>query len=160
MTQLFLDVDGVLADFDGGVVRLTGLTPEQLEAQRGRGGFWKALARAEGFYANLDPLPGAEDMVEQLRHLKPILLTGLPLGKWAAPQKRKWAQRHFPDLKIVTCMARDKWRYARPGDVLVDDREKARNPWVEQGKGRFVLHRSPETTLEELSWIFPSVSAP
>lgn len=158
MTQLFLDVDGVLADFDGGVVRITGLPPEELEKQRGRGGFWKALARAEGFYANLDPLPGAPQMVEQLRHLEPILLTGLPLGKWAAPQKRKWAKQHFPDLKIVTCMARDKWRYARPGDVLVDDREKARNPWVEKGKGRFVLHRSPETTLEELSWIFPSVS--
>ena len=160
MSQLFLDVDGVLADFDGGVVRLTGLTPEQLEEQRGRGGFWKALARAEGFYAHLDLLPGAAELVERVRHLDPVMLTGLPLGKWAAPQKRDWAQRHFPDLKIITCMAADKWRHARPGDVLVDDREKARNPWIEKAKGRFVLHRSPEETLEELSWIYPSVSAP
>ena len=154
MTQLYLDVDGVLADFDGGVQRLTGMTPDQLEAARGRGGFWKALARADGFYANLDVLPGAAEMVDTVRHLKPIMLTGLPLGKWAAPQKRIWAESHFPDLKIITCMAADKWRYARPGDVLVDDREKARNPWIDKGKGRFVLHRSPEATLEELSWIF------
>lgn len=157
MTQLYLDVDGVLADFDGGVVRLTGHTPDQLEAQRGKGGFWKALARADGFYANLDLLPGAASMVDQVRHLDPILLTGLPMGKWAAPQKRIWAERHFPELKIITCMARDKWRYARPGDVLVDDREKARGPWVEKAEGRFVLHTSPETTLEELRWIYPSL---
>lgn len=158
MTQLFLDVDGVLADFDGGVVRLTGLTPEQLEEQRGRGGFWKALARAEGFYANLDPLPGAPEMVEQVRHLKPILLTGLPLGKWAAPQKERWAARHFPGVPIITTMARNKHLHMEKGDVLVDDRENHRHLWENAG-GIFVHHRSAEDTLRKLAKIYPSVAA-
>lgn len=155
MRQLYLDVDGVLADFDGGVRRATGLSPEALQKQRGLGGFWKALARTEGFYADLDLLPGAAEMVDRVRHLSPILLTGLPMGNWAAPQKEIWAARHFPDLKLITCMARDKWCHAKPGDVLVDDRIKARAPWEEKASGVFIHHRSPDETLEELGKYFP-----
>ena len=152
--RLFLDCDGVLADFDGGVRRLSGLDPDALTERDGRGGFWKRLARADGFYEHLDPLPGAKEMVARLRHLDPTILTGMPIGKWAEPQKRAWAKKHFPDLDVITCMARDKWTFANSGDVLVDDREHAREPWVTKGKGRFVLHRSPETTLAELSKFF------
>ena len=152
--RLFLDCDGVLADFDGGVRRISGLGPDALTKKVGRGGFWKTLARAEGFYEHLDPLPGAEEMVAAVRHLSPVILTGLPMGKWAEPQKRAWATKHFPDLEVITCMARDKWTFASPGDVLVDDREHAREPWVTKGKGRFVLHRSPEATLAELKEMF------
>ena len=150
---LYLDCDGVLADFDGGVQRLSGLSPDQLTDRDGVGGFWKRLARAEGFYEHLDPLPGAHQMVDAVRHLDPVILTGLPLGKWAEPQKRAWARRHFPDLRVITCMARDKHTYASPGDVLVDDREKARQPWEKAG-GLFILHRSPQASLVELAEIF------
>ena len=153
--RLFLDCDGVLADFDGGVRALSGLSAAELTERDGRGGFWKALARHDNFYGCLEPLPGAKAMVEKLRHLDPVILTGLPLGNWAAPQKRAWAEEHFPDLDIITCMARDKWTYADPGDVLVDDREHARAPWVENGKGTFILHRTPEETLDALAEFFP-----
>lgn len=150
---LYLDCDGVLADFDGGVVRLSGMNAEALTDRLGVGGFWRELAKADGFYEHLDPLPGALAMVEAVRHLDPVILTGLPLGKWAEPQKRAWAKRHFPDLRVITCMARDKWRYATPGDVLVDDREKARQPWEKAG-GLFVLHEDPESSLVTLSEIY------
>ncbi|WP_265570257.1 5' nucleotidase, NT5C type [Sphingomicrobium nitratireducens] len=152
--KLFLDCDGVLADFDGGVERLTGLSPHALQEERGVGGFWKALARADGFYEHLDPLPGAMEMVDRVAHLDPVILTGLPIGKWAEPQKRAWAKRHFPRLEVITCMARDKWRYGSPGDVLVDDREKQRASWEEQASGLFILHRSVEDSLDQLSEIF------
>ncbi|MCM8557321.1 5' nucleotidase, NT5C type [Sphingomicrobium sediminis] len=152
--RLFLDCDGVLADFDGGVRKLTGLSPDALEAERGKGGFWKALARADAFYADLDPLPGALDMVEAVRHLEPTILTGLPMGNWARRQKLAWRDRHLPGIPMITCMARDKWKYAEAGDVLVDDRKTARAPWKEKGRGRFILHKAPETTLLELGKYF------
>ncbi|MEN3971763.1 hypothetical protein WJS89_03685 [Sphingomicrobium sp. XHP0235] len=152
--RLFLDCDGVLADFDGGVRHLTGLDPDAYTKKAGRGGFWKTLARADGFYEHLDPLPGAAELVDAVRHLEPTILTGLPMGKWAEPQKRAWAKKHFPDLAVITCMARDKWRYAEPGDVLVDDREKQRATWENEGQGRFILHTSPATTLKALGEIY------
>ena len=42
--HLFLDCDGVLADFDTGARLLFGMSPKSFEARHGRGEFWKRLA--------------------------------------------------------------------------------------------------------------------
>jgi len=95
------------------------------------------------------------DAVEQLR---PTILTGLPLGNWAAPQKLRWAAAHFPGVPIITCMARDKYRHMEKGDVLVDDREDHRARWEDAG-GIFVHHVTARQSLSELEKIYPSLRA-
>jgi hypothetical protein len=70
------------------------------------------------------------ELFEAVRHLDPIILTGLPRGNWAAPQKVRWAAEHFPDTRIITCLAADKRRHAREGDILVDDTLKYRDLWT------------------------------
>ena len=157
--RLFLDADGVLADFDRGVRELLGMTPKAFIARHGQGLFWKRLAKAENFYGSLPQLPDARLLFDSVKHLKPTILTGLPLGEWAAPQKVKWAAQHFPGVPIVTCMARDKHKHMKPGDVLVDDREKHR-PAYEDAGVVFVHHRNAEDSLRQLAKIFPSVKAP
>jgi hypothetical protein len=67
-----------------------------------------------------------------VKHLDPIILTGLPRGNWAADQKMRWTAKHFPGVRMITCMARDKRNHAREGDVLVDDMEKYRHLWSRQ----------------------------
>jgi hypothetical protein len=154
--RLFLDADGVLADFDEGARRLLGVTLREYERKHGRGGFWKRLAEAKNFYGSLPEMPDARLLFEGVKHLKPTILTGLPLGKWAAPQKVGWAAEHFPGVPIITCMARDKHKHMHPGDVLVDDRENHRAAYEEAGV-LFVHHRSAEDSLRQLAVIFPSV---
>lgn len=156
MPHLYLDCDGVLADFDGGVRGLTGMSATDYQARRGVGGFWKKLASAPDFYAKLDPLPDAKRLVDALRHLAPTILTGLPMGKWAEPQKRAWAERHFPGLPVITCFARDKHRHAATGDVLVDDSLRLAAAWEEIG-GIFVHHENAERSLTALRLIFSSI---
>jgi len=154
--HLFLDCDGVLADFDAGAIKVLGATPAAFEARHGRGEFWKRLARAPDFYGSLSEMPDAQRLFRAVKHLKPTILTGLPLGKWAAPQKERWAARHFPGVPIITTMARDKHLHMERGDVLVDDRENHRALWENAG-GIFVHHKDAETSLRELNRIFPSI---
>ena len=156
--HLFLDCDGVLADFDAGAMKLLGMTPASFEARHGRGEFWKRLARHGNFYGELPEMPDAQRLFEAVKHLRPTILTGLPLGKWAAPQKERWAAQHFPDVPIITTMAREKHLHMEPGDVLVDDRENHRKLWEDAG-GIFVHHTSAADSLRQLAKIFPSVSA-
>ena len=156
--RLFLDADGVLADFDQAARRLLGLKPKEFIAKHGRGTFWKRLANAKNFYGTLPEMPDARLLFEAVKHLKPTILTGLPLGRWAAPQKVEWAAEHFPGVPIITCMAADKHKHMRPGDVLVDDREKHRETYEAAGIV-FVHHKSAEDSLRQLTKIFPSVRA-
>jgi 5' nucleotidase, deoxy (Pyrimidine), cytosolic type C protein (NT5C) len=157
--RLFLDADGVLADFDEGARRLLGMSPREYERKHGRGAFWKRLAQAKDFYGALPKMPDADVLFDAVKHLRPTILTGLPLGNWAAPQKVHWAARHFPGVPIITCMARDKHKHMRAGDVLVDDRENHRSAYEAAGVV-FVHHKSAADSIRQLAKIFESVRAP
>ena len=154
--HLFLDCDGVLADFDAGVKDLLGMDAGRFEARHGRGEFWKRLARHGNIYGDLEEMPDAQLLFQAVKHLKPTILTGLPLGKWAAPQKERWAAKHFPGVPIITTMARQKHLHMDPGDVLVDDRENHRKLWEDAG-GIFIHHKSAELSLRALAKVYPSV---
>jgi hypothetical protein len=154
MRQLYLDCDGVLADFDKGATAVLGLPPRAYEKRHGLGRFWQKLAQAPDFYFGLPLMPDALELFEAVRHLHPIILTGLPRGNWAADQKVRWAAQYFPGTRIITTMARDKRDHAREGDVLVDDQEKHRHLWEGAG-GIFVHHRSARQTLAALRELFP-----
>jgi hypothetical protein len=154
--HLFLDCDGVLADFDTGVRDLLGMDANRFESKHGRGEFWKRLARHGNFYGDLKEMPDAQILFQAVKHLKPTILTGLPLGKWAAPQKERWAAKHFPGVPIITTMARQKHLHMEQGDVLVDDRENHRKLWEDAG-GIFIHHKSAELSLRALAKIYPSV---
>jgi hypothetical protein len=144
--QLFLDLDGVLADFDRGVREITGRQPEELPLKT----MWAALARAPRFFETLAFMEDAEALWRFCEPHKPTILTGLPHGTWAPEQKTRWVARmlgaHVP---IITCMSREKPRWSRPGHVLVDDRGSARQGWEAKG-GIFVHHVSAERSIATL----------
>ncbi|HEY7808804.1 MAG TPA: hypothetical protein VIA98_00310 [Allosphingosinicella sp.] len=147
--QLFLDCDGVLADFDKGATAILGMPPKAFEKRHGIGRFWAKLASAPDFYFSLPLLPGATELFEAVKHLDPIILTGLPRGNWAADQKVRWAAQHFPGTRIITTMARDKRNHGKLGDILVDDMLKHAALWEEMG-GIFIHHKEVGQTLEQL----------
>jgi hypothetical protein len=151
--QLFLDCDGVLADFDRGAVEHLGLPPRDFQDRHGPGRFWGRLAKHPDFYGTLPLMPDAMELFDAVRHLDPVILTGLPRGNWAADQKVRWAARHFPGTRIITTMAVDKRKHAKEGDVLVDDQERHRHLWEEAG-GIFIVHRSAAESIEALRAYF------
>lgn len=144
--RLFLDLDGVLADFDRGVEAVTGRRPEALRVPE----MWRALSRAPAFFETLHWMHDAERLWRFCAPHAPTILTGLPLGAWAPEQKRRWVARmlgaHVP---VITCMSRDKPRHAGPGRVLVDDRAAARAGWEAAG-GVFVHHTGADASIAAL----------
>ncbi|WP_100259167.1 HAD family hydrolase [Qipengyuania seohaensis] len=146
---LFLDCDGVLADFDCAAESVLGMPPRVFEKRYGLSAFWSKLAKQPDFYARLPLMPGAMTLFKAVRHLNPVILTGCPRGGWAEAQKVQWAARHFPGTEIITCMARDKRDHATAGDVLVDDTVRHRHRWEEIG-GTFIQYRSAHQAIAEL----------
>lgn len=157
--RLFLDLDGVLADFDAGVQRLLGMSVAAYEKKRSKRDFWFRLMRADDFYGSLPEMSDGRMLFDAVKHLKPTILTGLPLGKWAAPQKVRWVEEHFPGTPIITTMARDKHKHMEVGDVLVDDRENHRAVYEAAGVV-FIHHRNAKASLRQLSKIYDSIVEP
>src|SRR3546814_16781986 len=93
-------------------------------------------------------MPDAKELFAAVRHLIPVILTGLPRGAWAAPQKIRWAARHFSGTQILTVMAVDKRNHAQSGDILVDDQMKRAHLWAGAG-GIFVHHRVAAITIDK-----------
>jgi hypothetical protein len=150
--RLFLDLDGVLADFDAGVLKATGKLPSDMNVRQ----MWPVLARTPGFYEHLPWTAEGRELWAFSRPHSPVILTGLPLGKWAEPQKRAWCARELgADVPVVCCLSREKGEAAakllEPGEamVLVDDRLKVQQGWEDAG-GRFILHTSTTSSIMAL----------
>jgi hypothetical protein len=153
--KLFVDLDGVLADFDGGVLRVTGRLPHQQSAQD----MWRRLAAAKPpFFEGLDwTADCGEKLWAAIAPFSPAVLTGLPRGAWAEPQKRRWCARFLgASVKVHCCPSKDKKNYAasclrlekrRP--VLIDDRQQNCEEWQRAG-GTAVLHTCLDSTLRQL----------
>ena len=105
--------------------------------------------RADAFFENLEPLPDAFELYEAVADKRPIILTGMPHGHWAGPQKRRWGAKYFPGVRMITTMAALKREHCHPGDVLVDDRQHYRHLWEAEG-GIFVLHKDARSSIAEL----------
>ncbi len=67
--QLYLDSDGVLANFDRSATELLGMPPRAFEKRLGIGAFWRELARHPDFYCTLPLMPDAMILFDAVRHL-------------------------------------------------------------------------------------------
>ena len=143
--QIYLDADGVLADFDRAGQRLWGMTPRAYEEKVGTQAFWRDLEAQGNFYLNLEPMEDGLRLLKSLpAPLRPVILTGAPRGSWAQDQKLRWRDKHLPGVPMVVCQAREKWKWCRPGDILVDDMLKYRLAWEVAG-GFFIHYDSKDT---------------
>jgi hypothetical protein len=145
---LYVDLDGVLANFDAGYFALTGRMPNR-EADNVE---WKLMTA--GFYRNLELLPDALELWSGVEKHKPTILTGIPKSiPTAEAEKRAWVAHHFgSEVPVITCFSREKSRYANPGDILIDDWEKYQSLWLAAG-GIWITHYSAAQTLRELEEI-------
>lgn len=146
---VFVDMDGVLADFDRHHEAVLGRRPDK----RADDVDWEKVRAAGDFYLGIPPTTDMRELWDAIAHLEPIVLTGVPSSLWneASANKRLWVARHLgPSVEVICCLAREKGLHARPGDVLIDDWEKHRALWEARG-GLWVTHTSAKTTLARLA---------
>lgn len=140
--QLFVDMDGVLADFAQHHQAFFGWRPEIEDDVD-----WTAVREVEDFYLNIPPMADLQLLWARIERYQPIVLTGVPEEiAEATAGKRAWASKHLgPEVQVRCCQANEKWMHARPGDILIDNSVKHRKRWVRAG-GIWVTRRSAEGT--------------
>lgn len=116
MARVFVDLDGVLVDFDGFMAKHN-LTPDETKRMRGA-------------YLAMDPFEEGLKGVRELLGMgyevwiatKPP--TGLP---FAYADKVAWVLEHLPELRERIILTHDKGLLGDADDFLVDDRPHVGN---------------------------------
>jgi 5'(3')-deoxyribonucleotidase len=155
MARLFVDLDGVLADFDEGYRQLFGEYPARRfdpnTTAEDLPEMWERINAHGSFYRDLPLMPDAKVLWDYLQPRRPIVLTGIPHSvARVAEHKRDWVWAHLDsDAEVITCKSKDKRNYCEPGDILIDDWPKYRHLWEARG-GVFILHTNAAASIAAL----------
>lgn len=160
MTTLYLDMDGVVADFDEYAARTLGLPPSSgIYPDE----IWYKLASNKRLYRDLKTTSYAYELVRFCikfclqKNYEYAFLTAVPKGNdvpWAFYDKMMWAQKYFPGTPVMFGpYSKDKYVHCQPGDILIDDRTSNIEEWRVAG-GLGILHRELDDTLAQLSKLY------
>lgn len=162
--MIYIDMDGVLADFITGVATLADMpehgtfgdeppTGYKLE-ETFRPGVWDEIDNAgEEWWEKLSPYSWFECWRNDIRdNSEVVLLTAPSLSPHAWSGKVRWIQRHFGRhfRNLVLCPAKHKRLLCHgPTDVLIDDSNVNISQWCSAG-GLGVLWPMPWNTARRL----------
>jgi hypothetical protein len=138
---VFCDLDGVLADFEQGVInKFHKFTKKNIDEIK-PAIMWGVINKSNNFFETLPWMPKGKELWSQIKQYDPVILTGVPRGSSSATeQKIRWCQRELgPNVKVITCATKDKPNYCLHGSILIDDRTDNLNAWNDKG-GYFILY--------------------
>ena len=147
MTTLYLDMDGVVADFDSyakTVLNTDSMKHSWPEHE------WKKIASNPRLYRDLKRTTEADDLVIFCTNLcnknnwDLLFLTAVPKDNdmpWAFYDKVQWVQKYYPSIPVhFGPHSHDKWKHCIKGDILIDDRPSNIEQW-NKADGIGILHK-------------------
>ena len=170
--MIYLDVDGVLANFDQGLIN-AGIPAQP---------YYKSVPRSEwtleqveedkrvvfemtrpGFFRNLPLMDDAKELWNFAAPFRPVVLTARPgletRGVEVAAEKRAWIEEHFgkiEDDQFICCLRSEKQNFIghtpHPHQILVDDMVENIEAWNKEG-GIGIVHQSAEMSIYQLKMI-------
>jgi len=151
---VFVDLDGVLANFEGAVKQIFGEHAWKAEIEKPN---WGGLAQYQDIYLNLPVMDDAYVLWNYLtdNYHDVQILSAIPRRAYfpdAVNHKREWVWANFGSNVRVNFgpYAYDKQFHIRhPHDILIDDMKINCDQWKERG-ARSIWHTSAEFTIAEL----------
>lgn len=152
--KIYVDLDGVLSDFEGLISSHVGRPISEIS----KGYLWASINKYNNevnpFFESLPLMKDAMELwnfvISNFKDVNILTATG-NTPKDAAEQKRTWVIKHLSRYNRIITVTKspDKANYASETSILIDDRDKSIDPWVEAG-GIGILHTSAKETIEEL----------
>lgn len=168
MPTLYIDMDGVVADFNEFARRV--LRPEKYDPTSERWGTeeWSTLRDYPHLFRKLPKTAMADQLISLARRFRNELgwnlyfLTAVP-QKDDVPDafydKVCWVQEYYPDITVrFGPHSWDKQKHCVPGDILVDDRMSNCEEWQAVGGIAIRVTRDYDSVLSQLQDIFSNTN--
>jgi len=143
MNNIYIDMDGVVADFDAAARDALEARKDAVIDGRWIESEWARIREIPHFYRHLPKTAIADSIMALARQFRDqcgynlYMLTAIP-RKNDMPDcfhdKILWMRDYYPEIEVrFGPYSHDKCNHCRPGDILVDDRTSNCFEWREQG---------------------------
>lgn len=134
--KIYIDMDGVLADFDQHFINLFGVHPELYEDDVGTLRYWETVYEQPDFFSTIPTFAHYFLLVKTcLQHADKVVILSSP-SRVNKPlcmiEKRKWVDYHL-GRNFPAIFESDKHKYAGKHRLLIDDSWNKCIKWEEQG---------------------------
>ncbi len=151
--HIHCDLDGVVTDWTGGVIRLYGMNPGRVYASWPHGIYdlstvlrvsksdmWRRVNMSGAhFWASLQPYPWALSLHSLCRSFAPTtFLSTTSKNSHSGSGKMQWLSQHFPNVPFFVGSA-PKSLCAGPGRVLIDDKDSNCRDFIQAGGSAIVF---------------------
>jgi len=157
--KVYLDMDGVLADFDQRFRDISGMEPREFENKYGRKAFWNLIDEENKikFWVGIPVMGGASALVNAVKDYDYELLTSPSAKKQSYLGKILWVKNHtgsvFPSKPRINFKRAKEKHEVKPQlsqtDILIDDREDTIGRWNAAG-GTGIVYKSIGQVLNDL----------
>lgn len=146
---IFIDMDGVLADFDGYIL-------QRYKSKSMWNDKWADIDN--NVFMQLDKMEGADTLMDYVQIYYPRFLTAIPTHDkcpTARIDKMAWMSKHYNALPWdVNVVYREEKQLFAVGEflspnILIDDNEQNCNEWANKG-GVSIHYKTPSQAIEEL----------
>ena len=156
--KVYLDMDGVIANFDKRFEDISGMSPKEFEAKYGTKEFWNLIDEDNkiSFWVGIEEMPGAKALVDYVKKYNFELLTSPSAKKQSYLGKLLWVRNHSslfggkPRVNFKRAkekhLVKDK---LTEKDILIDDREDTIERWNTAG-GTGIHYKSASQVLNDL----------
>ena len=156
--KIYVDMDGVVADFDQRFLDLSGMMPREYEAKYGRDAFWEFIDEGENklkFWVGIPQMSDAQSLMDYVSQYDYEMLTSPSIkqqslmgkGLWIKNQTKNGLFKSKP--KVNYRFAKKKIEFAAPNHILIDDKASTIDSWNSKG-GIGILHTSAADTINQL----------
>lgn len=145
--KLYLDMDGVICNFDKAFREISGSPDDRVR--------FKTAINDYKIFRHLEYMPDAEELLTHVRSIVDVdieILTSMGtfdpfLGKEVKRQKTNWlAERNINYPRNFVRSKVEKSKYATETSILIDDSIGCIDPFVAKG-GEGILHKSTAETI-------------
>lgn len=154
---VYLDLDGVLCDFDKGFYDITGKIPDETPDSELWGDI-DSYGKAK-FFSELDWMPGGKELWNFVinNFLKVKILSSLgksdKIDKQTTQGKLIWLRHNIPTLQLDDIILVDnkhkKRHYSKSADIIIDDTPEVIEEWIRKG-GIGIFHETVKNTIAQL----------
>ena len=156
--KVYVDMDGVVADFDQRFLDLSGMMPREYEAKYGRDAFWEFIDEGENklkFWIGIPQMSDAQSLMDYVSQYDYEMLTSPSIKQQSLMGKGLWIKNHTnkglfkSKPKVNYRFAKNKVEFAAPNHILIDDKASTIDSWNAAG-GIGILHTSAANTISQL----------